>query len=172
MVLWITGLSASGKTTVGRAFLEIVKNSSVPKVFLDGDSVREMFGGDLGYDEKSRIKHIQRVQRLTKFLTDQGIDVVVAALYSNRELLAENRKLFDRYFEVYLKADINFLKLRENKFLYTKSQSGEITDVVGVDIKWQVPNSPDLIIDTNTLRPPARIALEIYNAIELAIGIL
>jgi len=172
MVLWITGLSASGKTTVGRAFLEIVKSSSVPKVFLDGDFVREMFGGDLGYDEKSRIKHIQRVQRLTKFLTDQGIDVVVAALYSNRELLAENRKLFDRYFEVYLKADINFLKLRENKFLYTKSQSGEITDVVGVDIKWQVPNSPDLIIDTNTLRPPAKIALEIYNAIELAIGIL
>lgn len=172
MVLWITGLSASGKTTVGRAFLEFVRGSGVPKVFLDGDSVREMFGGDLGYDENSRIKHIQRVQRLAKFLTDQGIDVVVAALYNNREILAENRKLFGRYFEVYLKADINFLKLRENKSLYTKSQSGEITDVVGVDIKWQVPDSPDLIIDTNILRPPAKIALEIYNAIKLSNGIL
>ena len=88
MVLWITGLSASGKTTVARAFLEISKNSGVQKVFLDGDYVRELFGGDLGYDENSRIKHIQRVQRLAKFLTDQGIDVVVAALYSNREILS------------------------------------------------------------------------------------
>jgi len=167
MVLWITGLSASGKTTIGRAFLEIMKDSGAQKVFLDGDSVREMFGGDLGYDENSRIKHIQRVQRLAKFLTDQGIDVVVAALYSNQEILAENRKLFDKYFEVYLKADINFLKIRENKSLYTKSQSGEITDVVGVDIKWQVPNFPDLIINTNILRPPDELALEIYNAIKV-----
>lgn len=171
MVLWITGLSASGKTTVARAFLEISKNSGVQKVFLDGDYVRELFGGDLGYDEISRIKHIQRVQRLAKFLTSQGIDVVVAALYNNREILAENRKLFDTYFEVYLKADIEFLKLRENKSLYTKSQNNEISDVVGVDIKWQEPTSPDLIIDTNVLKQSTALALEIYNALKLKLAI-
>ena len=171
MVLWITGLSASGKTTVARAFLEVSKNSGVQKVFLDGDHIRELFGGDLGYDESSRIKHIQRVQRLAKFLTDQGIDVVVAALYNNREILAENRKLFDKYFEVYLKADIEFLKLRENKSLYTKSQNNEIHDVVGVDIKWQEPMTPDLTIDTNILRPPSALALEIYNVLRLKLGI-
>lgn len=171
MVLWITGLSASGKTTVARAFLEVSKNSGVQKVFLDGDYVRELFGGDLGYDENSRIKHIQRVQRLAKFLTDQGIDVVVAALYNNREILAENRKLFDIYFEVYLKADLEFLKLRENKSLYTKSQNNEISDVVGVDIKWQEPMAPDLTIDTNILRQPSALALEIYNALKLKLAI-
>lgn len=171
MVLWITGLSASGKTTVARAFLELSKNSGVQKVFLDGDYIRELFGGDLGYDEYSRIKHIQRVQRLAKFLNDQGIDVVVAALYNNREILAENRKLFDKYFEVYLKADIEFLKLRENKSLYTKSQNNEIRDVVGVDIKWQEPITPDLTIDTNILRQPSAWALEIYNALRLKLAI-
>ena len=171
MVLWITGLSASGKTTVARAFLEVSKNSGVQKVFLDGDHIRELFGGDLGYDESSRIKHIQRVQRLAKFLTGQGIDVVVAALYSNREILAENRKLFDKYFEVYLKADIEFLKLRENKSLYSKAQSNEIKDVVGVDIKWQEPTTPDLIIDTNILKLPSALALEIYNALRLKLAI-
>lgn len=170
MVLWITGLSASGKTTVAEAFLEISKDSGVQKVLLDGDSVRELFGGDLGYDENSRIKHIQRVQRLAKFLTDQGIDVVVAALYSNREILAENRKLFDKYFEIYLKADIEFLKLRENKSLYTKSQNNEIHDVVGVDIQWQEPMTPDLIIDTNILKQPNALALEIYNALRLKLA--
>jgi adenylylsulfate kinase-like enzyme len=166
MVLWITGLSASGKTTIGRAFLEITKDSRIPTVFLDGDSVRELFGGDLGYDENSRIIHIQRIQRLTKFLTDQSIDVVVAALYSNGELLANNRKLFGNYFEVYLKADIEFLKLRENKSLYTKSESNQIKDVVGVHIKWQEPMTPDLIIDTNILSPPIAIARDIHNAIK------
>lgn len=171
MVLWITGLSASGKTTVARAFLEISKDSGVQKILLDGDSVRELFGGDLGYDENSRIKHIQRVQRLAKFLTGQGIDLVVAALYSNREILAENRKLFDKYFEVYLKADIEFLKLRENKSLYSKAQSNEIKDVVGVDIKWQEPTTPDLIIDTNILKLPSALALEIYNALRLKLAI-
>ena len=170
MVLWITGLSASGKTTVAEAFLEISKDSGVQKVLLDGDSVRELFGGDLGYDENSRIKHIQRVQRLAKFLTDQGIDVVVAALYSNRVILAENRKLFDKYFEIYLKADIEFLKLRENKSLYTKSQNNEIHDVVGVDIQWQEPMTPDLIIDTNILKQPNALALEIYNALRLKLA--
>lgn len=170
MVLWITGLSASGKTTVAGAFLEISKDSGVQKILLDGDSVRELFGGDLGYDENSRIKHIQRVQRLAKFLTDQSIDVVVAALYSNPEILAENRKLFDKYFEVYLKADIEFLKLRENKSLYTKSQNNEIHDVVGVDIKWQEPTTPDLTIDTNAIRQPNELALEIYNALRLKLA--
>ena len=120
---------------------------------------------------KSRIKHIRRVQRLAKFLTDQGIDVVVAALYSNREILDENKKLFDKYFEVYLKADIEFLKLRENKSLYTKAQSNEIKDVVGVDINWQEPKNPDLIIDTNVLRQPTALALEIYNALKLKLAI-
>lgn len=171
MVLWITGLSASGKTTVARAFLEVIKNSGVQKVFLDGDYVRELFGGDLGYDENSRIKHIQRVQRLAKFLTDQGIDVVVAALYSNREILAENRKLFDKYFEVYLKADIEFLKIRENKALYSKAQSNEIKNVVGIDIIWQEPMNPDLVMDTNILRDPSALALEILNALKLKLAI-
>jgi adenylylsulfate kinase-like enzyme len=165
MVLWITGLSASGKTTISKAFLEISKDSEVPKVFLDGDSVRELFGGDLGYDEESRIKHIKRVQRLAKFLTDQGLDVVVAALYSNREILAENRKLFDKYFEVYLKADIEFLRLRENKSLYSKAQRNEIRNVVGIDISWQEPIMPDLILDTNFLSEPSALATKILTAL-------
>ena len=97
--------------------------------------------------------------------------MVVAALYSNREILAENRKLFDKYFEVYLKADIEFLKLRENKSLYSKAQSNEIKDVVGVDIKWQEPTTPDLIIDTNILKLPSALALEIYNALRLKLAI-
>ncbi len=167
MVLWITGLSAVGKSTIAKAYLRTKKNSSVSTVLLDGDAVRELFGGDLGYDEKSRNEHIKRIQRLAKFLSDQGLDVVVAALYSNERILSVNRTLFQEYFEVYLKADLNYLKLRENKSLYTKAEKGEIVDVVGVDIKWHEPMLPDLVIQMNQLRPPLEIAEEIVSAIVL-----
>jgi len=164
MVLWITGLSAVGKSTIAKAYLRAKTNSSVSTVLLDGDAVRELFGGDLGYDEQSRIEHIKRIQRLAKFLSDQGLDVVVAALYSNEQILSVNRALFEDYFEVYLKADLNYLKLRENKSLYTKAEKGEIVDVVGVDIKWYEPKLPDLVIQMNKLRPPLEIAEEIVSA--------
>lgn len=164
MVLWITGLSAVGKSTIAKAYLRAKTNSSVSTVLLDGDAVRELFGGDLGYDEQSRIEHIKRIQRLAKFLSDQGLDVVVAALYSNEQILSVNRTLFQDYFEVYLKADLNYLKLRENKSLYTKAEKGEIVDVVGVDIKWCEPKIPDLVIQMNQLRPPLEIAEEIVSA--------
>jgi len=164
VVLWITGLSAVGKSTIAKAYLRAKKNSSVSTVLLDGDAVRELFGGDLGYDEQSRNEHIKRIQRLAKFLTDQGIDVVVAALYSNEQILNINRSLFRDYFEVYLKADLNYLKLRENKSLYTKAEKGEIVDVVGIDIKWHEPMLPDLVIQMNQLRPSLEIAEEIVYA--------
>ena len=140
------------------------KNSSVSTVLLDGDAVRELFGGDLGCDEQSRNEHIERIQRLAKFLSDQGIDVIVAALYSNKQILNINRSLFRDYFEVYLKAELKYLKLRENKSLYTKAEKGEIVDVVGVDIKWHEPKLSDLVIQMNQLRPSLEIAEEIVSA--------
>jgi adenylylsulfate kinase-like enzyme len=167
VVLWITGLSAVGKSTVAKAYLRAKKDLSVPTVLLDGDAVRELFGGDLGYDEQSRNEHIKRIQRLAKFLSDQGLDVVVAALYSNEQILSVNRTLFLDYFEVYLKANLNCLKLRENKSLYTKAEKGEIVNVVGVDIKWHEPKFPDLVIQMDQLRPPLEIAEEIVSAIVL-----
>jgi adenylylsulfate kinase len=154
VVLWITGLSAVGKSTVAKAYLRAKKDLSVPTVLLDGD-------------EQSRNEHIKRIQRLAKFLSDQGLDVVVAALYSNEQILSVNRTLFLDYFEVYLKANLNCLKLRENKSLYTKAEKGEIVNVVGVDIKWHEPKFPDLVIQMDQLRPPLEIAEEIVSAIVL-----
>ena len=164
MVVWITGLSAVGKSTIANAYLRAKNNLSVSTVLLDGDAVRELFSDDLGYDEHSRIEHIKRIQRLAKFLSDQGLNVVVAALYSNEQILSLNRTLFQDYFEVYLKADLNYLKRRENKSLYTKAEKGQIVDVVGVDIKWYEPKLPDLVIQMNDLRPPLEIAEEIVSA--------
>ena len=95
MVIWITGLSASGKTT-----LAIAIKKKFPKknfILVDGDMVREVFD-DLGYEEKDRFKQITRMQNIAYFLNKQGFNVIVAALFSHPKLLSKNRKIFSKYF--------------------------------------------------------------------------
>lgn len=168
-ILWITGLSAAGKTTIAEEFIRKTSHHAVPTILLDGDTIRRLFDDDLGYDERSRIKHILRIQKLAGFLTLNDINVVVAALYSNPEILLENRRTFTKYFEVYLKADVRNLLLRQNNFLYTRAVNGEIDNVVGIDVPWFEPQHADLVIDTNVLSPPAEIVEQIINSWRLAL---
>ncbi len=147
MVIWITGLSASGKTTLAKYFKTNMKKKNYQFTLVDGDNVRDIFFNDLGFDEKSRFKQITRMQEIAKFLDDENCNVIVAALYSHPKLLNRNRKLFKNYFEIYLKANINFLAKRETKKIYFKAINKKIKNVVGIDIKWHVPMKPNLIFD-------------------------
>jgi len=118
-------------------------------VLIDGDVVRDLYGNDLGFDVESRLIQIQRIQRLTKFLTDQEIPVVVAALYSNFEILEFNRQTFKSYFEVYVHASMDILENRNTKGIYDKARNGVQNNVVGIDIPWTPPQKPDLIAHTD-----------------------
>lgn len=146
MVIWVTGLSGSGKSTLCSALFEILKPTRPQIVKLDGDEIRAVFGDNLGHSEADRIQQIGRIQRLAKLLTDQNLDVLVAALYANPQLLAWNRANFADYFEIYIEASIEFLTPRNPKNLYGRGLRGEIKDVVGLDIPWQAPTRPDLLL--------------------------
>ena len=87
MVIWITGLSGAGKTTLIQAVAGQVKRNLPELVLLDGDAIRQLFGNDLDYREDSRVIQIKRIQRMAKFLSDQGVVVMVAALYAHPDLL-------------------------------------------------------------------------------------
>ncbi len=158
MVIWITGLSASGKTTLSRAFEKKVKGSVPNMVLLDGDIVRQLYGDDLGYEESDRYKQITRIQNLATFLEKQSIVVVVAALYSHPDLLKQNRNNFKQYFEVYLHASIGVLQKREFKGLYQKALNKEILNVVGVDIPWNTPVEPDMVFELSDNLSPELMA--------------
>lgn len=158
MIVWITGLSASGKTTLARALIALIKPKLPNIALLDGDVVREIYGDALGYREADRVVQIRRIQRLAKFLEDQGIVVVVAALFARDDLLTENRRLFREYFEVHLKAEVAQLVSRETKRLYQRALAGEISDVVGVDIPWHAPRNPHLVFDVAEGAPPETLA--------------
>jgi len=149
MVIWITGLSGSGKTALSEVLYRRLKPSLPELVRIDGDAVRAIMGHDLGYTEADRLTQVRRMQGLAKYLSDQGLVVIAAVLYSHPELLRWNRRSFRSYFEVYLKVSLEVLRKRNAKGIYAKAQKGEMTQVVGVDIPWHSPLCPDLVIDNN-----------------------
>ena len=165
MVIWLTGLSGSGKSSLAASLHALLKPLRPALVRLDGDEIRAAFGGDLGFKEADRFRQIQRIQRISKMLADQDVDLLVAALYSHPELLAWNRAHLPGYFEIYLKADVDFLASREIKALYARARRGEIADVVGVDIPWHAPVQPDLVIDAAGAPAPEVLARRVFEAL-------
>ncbi|MBM3751977.1 MAG: adenylyl-sulfate kinase [Acidimicrobiia bacterium] len=146
MVIWITGLSGAGKTTLCTELYRRLKPSVRHLVQLDGDAFRDAFN-DLGHTEPERFKHISRVQRMAKLLADQDLVVLVGVVYANPELLAWNRANLPGYVEVYLQAPFETVVARDSKGLYARALRGEIRNVVGVDIPWVEPVAPDLTLD-------------------------
>ena len=147
MVIWITGLSASGKTSLAKYYRKYMKQFDYKFIIVDGDNIRDIYLNDLGFDTKARFKQIMRMQEIAKFLDKQKFNVIVAALYSHPKLLGRNRRLFKNYFEIYLKADIEFLAKRETKKIYKKAINKKIKNVVGMDIKWYEPKKSHLIFE-------------------------
>jgi len=158
-VVWVTGLSGAGKTTVSHALRARLRREGETAVCLDGDVIRAAMGDGLGYRENDRRVQISRLQALARYLSAQDLTVIVAALYSHAELLDWNRRNFPRYVEVYLRASLDALRRRDAKGLYAGRP-----DVVGVDIPWYAPATPDVVLDTDELRPPDELAAAIVAA--------
>lgn len=146
MVIWIIGLSGSGKTTLAN---EIVANTNIESkntILLDGDLIREIFGNDLGYSMEERLLNANRICQLGKFLDDQGINVVCSILSIFPETREWNRKNVRDYYEVFIDVPIEMLVERDSKGIYGKYNRGEISEVVGMDINFPIPDKVDLVI--------------------------
>lgn len=164
MVIWITGLSGAGKTTLCEALRAALKPRLPELVVLDGDDVRQAFGGNLGYDEEGRATQFRRLQSIARLLAQQGLVVLVAAVYQRPDLMAWNRANLPGYFEVYLKTSLATVTARDSKGLYRKALAGETRNVVGVDIPYHPPERPDLTIEADRPEPPARLAERVIAA--------
>ncbi len=158
MLIWLTGLSGSGKTTLSNILIKKFKKKKINFISIDGDVIRELYGNDLNHSLKHRMMQIERIKKISKFLYDQDQNIIVSALYSNRKILSNNRKVFKNYFEIYLKAPIKILIKRDIKNLYDNALKKKIKNVVGVDIEWQEPKNSDLIIDQTNKISPNKVA--------------
>lgn len=149
MVIWIIGLSGTGKTTLASQVVERIRQLNGKVVLLDGDLIRTLFGNDVDHTIEGRRRNAERLSVLSKFLADQGIHVVAAVLSIFPEWRRWNRENIPDYSEVYIKASMQALFRRDIKNLYARAARGEIVNVVGVDIPFPEPENPDLVIEND-----------------------
>ena len=157
MVIWITGISGAGKSTIATAIIDKYKTVLPNLINIDGDVVRNLYGNDLGYEEKDRIIQIKRLQKLCIFLESQKQIIIASALYSNPSLMEWNKNNFSDYFEIYLKVSLDLVKKRDPKGMYKKYNLGEEKNIVGIDVPWHEPVNSDLVVNMNDKKSVSEI---------------
>jgi adenylylsulfate kinase len=146
-VIWLTGLSASGKTTIGEVLANDLKILGHRVEQLDGDLVRKMFPGT-GFTREERDRHIKRVGYLAALLEKHDVFVVASFISPYREARAFVRSQCKNFIEVYLSTPLEECERRDPKGLYKKARTGDITNFTGIDDPYEPPENPEIEIDT------------------------
>ena len=149
-VYWITGLAGAGKTTIGTMLYGYLKAKNTATVFLDGDTLREVFGGDLGYTLEDRRACAMRYSRLCGLLSEQGMTVVCCTISMFDTVREWNRENISGYVEIYIQVSTETLTRRNQKGLYSDSTE----NVYGVGLNAELPKKPDLIIQNDGVLSP------------------
>ena len=140
MVIWVIGLSGSGKTHISSVLNKLLKKNH-KTIVIDGDEIRKFITYDLGYDLNDRKKNSKKIQDLSRYLERKGFLVIVSILSIFREHQLKNRKIFNDYFQIYIESNLEALKKKNNKGIYSKRKN-----VVGKDIEFLDPINSDLIL--------------------------
>ncbi|MGR5261109.1 adenylyl-sulfate kinase [Vibrio astriarenae] len=151
VVLWFTGLSGSGKSTVANAVESKLLTLNKHSYLLDGDNVRHGLNKDLGFSDKDRIENIRRISEVAKLFVDSGTIVLTAFIspfISDREqarsLMGENE-----FLEVFVDTPLEVCEQRDPKGLYKKARAGEIKHFTGIDSAYEAPESPEIHLKTD-----------------------
>ena len=159
-VYFFTGLSGAGKTTIGGLFYRRLKARKASVILLDGDQARPVYNEDIGYSDADRLKGAHRTFRLSNFLAEQGIDVVVCSICMYSAVREWNRANIEHYREIYVKVKRETLLKRNQKGLYTSGKN-----VVGVDLPFDEPKNPDLVIQNDGEHTPLEVVEELEQAL-------
>ena len=151
MVIWITGLSGAGKTTLAKEIVSQLATENKEPILLDGDQLREIFVDSSNqafsaHDRSSRLTLALKYSGLARLLSEQGFWVIVATISLFKEVHNWNRKNLKNYYEVFLDTPIEELKKRDSKKIYSRFFGNEISNVAGLDIEVDQPKSPDLLV--------------------------
>tara|TARA_A100001035_G_scaffold279714_1_gene281953 strand:+ start:1895 stop:2398 length:504 start_codon:yes stop_codon:yes gene_type:complete len=149
MITWIIGISGSGKSTLSRDIVNKLRKKGKSVILLDGDEVRELYNNDLSHSIKDRKINADRICKLCKFFDEQHIDVVCAILSIFPESRKWNRENYNNYFEIFIDSPVSQCVKRDSKGIYSNYYSGKIKNVAGLDLEFNKPSNPNLIIKNN-----------------------
>ena len=147
-VIWFTGLSGSGKTTIAHKVEEILEDAGVPIEILDGDVVRENLSKGLGFSKEDRDTNIRRIAFVAHLLQRNGTFVISAAISPYRDIRDEARAMIKDFVEVYADAPLDVCEERDPKGLYKKARAGEIKGFTGIDDPYEAPENPEVVCNT------------------------
>ncbi|WP_330368605.1 adenylyl-sulfate kinase [Alkaliphilus metalliredigens] len=149
-VLWFTGLSGSGKSTVANAVEKKLYEASRATYLLDGDNIRHGLNKGLGFDTKDRIENIRRIAEVSKLFVDAGIITLTAFISPFIKERNDVRGLLgDRFIEIFVDCSLEACEGRDPKGLYQKARAGEIKNFTGIDSPYEKPVSPEIIVQTD-----------------------
>jgi adenylylsulfate kinase len=152
--VWFTGLSGSGKSTIAEMLYHEFQARGMKTEILDGDVVRQNLSKGLGFSKEDRDLNIMRIGFVANLLTRNGVATICCPISPYKETRDANRELIGRFVEVYVHATVEELaENRDPKGLYKKALAGEITGFTGVDDPYEVPENPELVVDTMTETP-------------------
>ena len=163
-VIWFTGLSGSGKSTVANATEKVLHDMGLQTYILDGDNVRMGLNKDLGFSHEDRTENIRRITEVANLFADSGSIILTAFISPYKDDRDNAREIIgnEDFIEVFVSADLSVCEERDPKGLYKKARAGEIKGFTGIDAPYEEPINPELVVETdkNDIEACAQIVIE------------
>ena len=164
LMIWFTGLSGSGKSTVAIALERELHRRGLLCRILDGDNIRSAINNNLGFTETDRVENIRRIAEVSKLFIDTGIITIAAFISPSNDLRKMAAEIIGRenFLEVFVNTPLEVCEQRDVKGLYAKARRGEIKNFTGISAPFEAPSHPDLTLDTSklTLEESVNLLLE------------
>jgi len=170
-ILWFTGLSGAGKSTIANLVEKQLHADGRHTYLLDGDNVRHGLNKDLGFTDEDRVENIRRVAEVARLMVDAGLIVIVSFISPFRSERRMARGLVEagEFIEVFVDTPLRLAEARDAKGLYKKARRGELKNFTGIDSPYEVPENPEIRLDTTTLTPEAAASQVIQRLREAGI---
>jgi bifunctional enzyme CysN/CysC len=156
-VIWLTGLSGAGKSTIADALAQLLQSLDHHTYVLDGDNVRKGLNKDLGFSDPDRVENIRRVAEVSRLMVDAGLIVITSVIspFASERQMARDLLEAGEFIEVFVDAPLAVAEARDPKQLYARARRGEIKNFTGIDSPYEAPERPDIHIDTTQTSPAA-----------------